>query len=249
MNEIILQAEKRETTTKGRIHEMRRAGRVPGVAYGDKEAPLSISVNEKELQAVLRSERGRNALITLKVAQTSHPVLLKEIQRHPITRAVHHVDFHRVSLQKKIEALVPVHVKGEAPGVKLAGGILEHVVRELRVRCLPAEIPASIDVDVTNLQINQSIKAKDLQPPKGVELVVDAESVIVHVVSPTVLEEPTVAAAPGAAAATAEPEVIKKGKTEEGEAAAEAKPAAGGDKKAAASPAAAKPEAKKPEGK
>jgi large subunit ribosomal protein L25 len=248
MEEIVLQAEKREVTTKGDVKLMRRTGRIPAVTYGDNEAPVTLSVDEKGLLAVLKSERGRNSLINLKLGSSSHPVLLKEIQRHPITRALWHVDFHRISLKKKIETTVPVHVKGEAPGVKLGGGILEHVLRDLRVRCLPTEIPAAIDADVANLQINQAIKAKDLPLPNGVELLTDPEGVILHIVSPTILEEPAAGAAvPGAAAAAAEPEVIKKGKideTAEGAAATGDKKAApAGDKKAAAAP--AKPEAKK----
>ncbi len=247
MKNIVLKAEKRKLTTKGGVKEMRRQGRIPGVAYGDDGAPVILTVEEKSLQGVLRSEGGRNALITLEINEASHPVLLKEIQRHPITRAIWHVDFHRVSLKKKIETAVPIHVKGEAPGVKVGGGVLEHVVREIRVKCLPTEIPAAIDVDVSNLQINQGVKAKELNLPAGVESLIDAESVILNIVAPTILEEPTPAAA-GVATGT-EPEVIKKGKIEEGEeAAAGAKPAAGAAA-AGAKPAAAKAETKKPEGK
>lgn len=250
MKDILLQAEKRERTTKGAIKTMRRQGRVPGIAYGDKEAPWSLSIQEKSLQSAIHSERGRNALITLQLGDLSHPVLVKEIQRHPITRAILHVDFYRVSLKKKIETSVPVHVKGEAPGVKLSGGVLEHIVREARVRCFPTEIPAALDVDVSSLQIGEAVKAKDLKIPTGVELLLDPESMVINVVSPTILEEPA-AAAVAETAAAAEPEVIKKGKVEVGEegqpaAKAGAAPAAGTEKKAApAVPGAAKPEAKK----
>jgi len=250
MNEIVLEAEPRPLATKGEVKTMRTKGRVPGIAYGDKESPMTLSVDEKSVLSIL-SKGGRNALISLKVGGSSHAVLIKEIQRHPITRALRHVDFQRISLKKKIETRVPVHVKGEAPGVKVGGGVLEHLVRDIRVRCLPTEIPASIDVDISTLQINQGIRAKELHLPQGVEILMDAESVIVHVLTVHVVEETPV---PGAAVAatTAEPEVIKKGKVEEGEEgaapAAGAKPAAAGDKKAAA-PAAGKPEAKKPEGK
>jgi len=239
MEEIELQAEKRNVGARSVVKAIRRQGRVPGVAYGDGE-PTALSVDERTLMAILKSERGRNALINLKIDGAAHPVLLKEIQRHPITRIVRHVDFHRISLKKRIETAVPIHVQGEAPGVKVGGGILEHVVRDVRVRCLPAEIPAALNVDVSNLQINQSIKGKDLVAPQGVELLLDAELVIVNIVAPTELEEVApAAAAVGAVPATAEPEVIKKGKTDE---AAEGAAAPAGDKKAAAP---AKPEAKK----
>ncbi len=251
MKELVLEAEKREKSTKGTIRALRRGGRVPGIVYGEKEAPVALTINEKALQQVIHSERGRNALITLQIAKTSHPVLVKEIQRHAITRAILHIDFHRVSLKQKVEASVPIHVKGEAPGVKLGGGVLEHLVREVRVRCLPTEIPAALDLDVSALQIGQAVKAKDLKVPAGVELLLDAEAMIINIVAPTILEEPTVAAA--TEATSTEPEVIKKGKVEEGEEgaapAAGAKPAAGAAKAPAAAPGAKPAEAKKPEGK
>jgi large subunit ribosomal protein L25 len=253
MNEIVLEAEARPLSSKGSIKTMRQKGRIPGVAYGDKESPMTLSIDEKSVQAILHSKGGRNALINLKVGGATHPVLIKEIQRHPITRALWHVDFHRISLKKKIETKVPLHVKGEAPGVKVGGGVLEFLVREIRVRCLPTEIPAGIDVDISSLQLNQGIRAKDLQLPKGVEILMDAESVIVHVLLIKVVEETPAAEAAVAGAAETEPEVIKKGKVEEGEEgaapAAGAKPAAAADKKAAAPAAGAKPEGKKPEGK
>jgi large subunit ribosomal protein L25 len=252
MKDLVLTAEKREPSTKGTVKAMRRQGRVPGIVYGDKEAPVSLSVDEKSLQQAIHSERGRNALITLQLEQTSHPVLVKEIQRHAITRAILHVDFHRVSLKQKIEASVPVRVVGEAPGVKLGGGVLEHLVREVRVRCLPTDIPPSLDADVSTLQIGQAMHAKDLKLPAGVDLLLEPESLIINIVSPTILEEPVT---PGTVTetATSEPEVIKKGKLEEGEEGAAA-PAAGDKKAPAAAPGAKpaeakKPEAKKPEGK
>ena len=214
MKELVLEAEKRELSTKGTVKEMRRKGRVPGVVYGNKEEPVTLSLDEKSLQKAIHSERGRNALITLQIANTANPVLIKEIQRDAITRAILHVDFHRVSLKQKVEAAVPVHVKGEAPGVKLSGGVLEHLVREVRVRCLPSDIPAALDADVSALQIGSAIKARDLKIPAGVELLLDLEAMIINIVAPTILEEPTAEAA--ATATAAEPEVIKKGKVEEG---------------------------------
>jgi large subunit ribosomal protein L25 len=246
MKEIVLETEPRTLTTKGSVKVLRRNGRIPAVAYGDREAPATLSVDAKALWAILHSEGGRNALINLKMGESSHAVLIKEIQRDPITRLIRHVDFQRVSLKQPIETKVPLHVQGEAPGVKLGGGVLEHLVREIRVRCLPTEIPSAVDVDISNLQLNQGIKLKDLSLPKGVEVLTDSESVIVHVVAVHVVEETPVAEAAAAVAEGAEPEVIKKGKTEEEGAEAAAAPA--GEKKAAAS-APAKSEAKKPEAK
>jgi len=249
MQEIVLEAEKRTIATKGALQVLRKQGRIPAVAYGDGD-PMPLSLNEKSLQLALHSERGRNALMTLNVSGSTHPILVKEIQRDILTRKIIHVDLHRVSLKQKIEVLIPVHVKGEAPGVKLSGGILEHIIRDVRVKCLPTDIPPFLDVDVSSLQLNQGIKAKELHLPANVELLIDAESMIVNIVSVHVEETP----APGTAAVAttgAEPEVIKKGKTDEAtaEGAAAAKPGAAGAKPAAAGakPAAApaKPETKK----
>ncbi len=246
MNQIVLEAEQRTVTTKGDVKQLRQKGRIPGVVYGDQNKPVALTVDNKAILSILSTSGGRNALINLKVGTESHPVLIKEIQRHPITRALRHLDFHRISLKKKIETRVPLHTKGEAPGVKVGGGVLEHLVREIKVRCLPTEIPAGIDVDISALQLNQALRVKDLQLPKGLEVAMDPESVIIHIIAVHVVEEtPATAALPGAAAT--EPEVIKKGKVlEEG---AEGAVAATGDKKAAAPAAGAKPDAKKPEGK
>src|SRR5947209_1994658 len=112
MKELVLEAQKRDLSTKGTIRSMRKQGRVPGVVYGDKGSPMPLSVDEKKLQQVIHTERGRNALITLQVDSTSHPVLIKEIQRNAISRAILHIDFHRISLKEKVEASVPVHVTG-----------------------------------------------------------------------------------------------------------------------------------------
>ncbi len=247
MKEIVLQAEERKLSTKGEIKTLRKSGKIPGIAYGDKGAPITLMVDAKQVQTILHSEGGRNALINLQIGSSSHAVLIKEIQRNPLTRAVQHLDFHRISLKEKIETKVPLHTKGEAPGVKVGGGVLEYLMRDVRVRCLPTEIPAGLDLDISNLQIGQSIRAKDLALPANVEILLDAESVIVHVVAVKVVEETPAPGAVAGGAAPAEPEVIKKGKVEEG---AEGAAAAGAEKKPGAAPAAgAKPEAKKPEGK
>lgn len=242
MKEIELEAEKREISRKSAIKALRRNGGIPGVVYGAKAAPIPLVVNALKVQKALQGAPGGQVLISLQMDGKTQPVIVKEIQRHPISRVIQHIDFQRVSLKDKIELAVAVHVKGEAPGVKLSGGVLEHLTRDVRVRCLPTDIPSELVVDVSNLQIAQGLKIKDLQVPKGVEVLDDHERLVVNVVAPTELEEVPVAAAETTAA---EPEVIKKGKVEEGEAgAASVTPAAGGEKKAAP-PAEAKKEEKK----
>jgi large subunit ribosomal protein L25 len=176
----------------------------------------------------LHSESGSNVLINLKIGNETKSTILKELQRDVLTQAPMHIDFLAVSLKEKIEVVVHIKITGEAPGVKLSGGILEHVIRDIRVSCLPTDIPSVIEVSVATLNINQALMVKDLPKLSGVEYVADPDAIIVHIVAPSILEEttPAVAAAaaatPGAAAA-AEPEVISKGKKEKEEGAAEEK--------------------------
>lgn len=233
MKTIELGAERREGMTKGNLRQLRLKGQIPAVVYGGKADSSSLFINGKELAQVLKGH-GTNVLMDLKVGEKSEVVLLKDVQRHFVSHSILHVDFQRISMTEKLEVNVPLHVTGEAPGVKLSGGILEHILRELRVRCLPADIPDGINVDVSALQINQGLKVKDIPLPTGVEAVTDVNSLVINIVAPA--EEEAAAPAAAGAPATAEPEVIAKGKKpEEGEAAAA--PAA---KDAKAAPAGAK---------
>lgn len=222
MNEVLLEAQEREVGTKHKIAEIRNQGGIPGVVYGAGEKSIVISINAKSFDKVLHSGAGRNTIINLKIGSTSKLAIVKEIQRDMLTQAPIHVDFHAISMTNKIEVSVPVHVIGTPTGVKLSGGVMEHVLRVIRVSCLPTAIPKSIDVDVTALEIGQSISVKDLPVIDGVEFLDDASGILVNIVAPTILEEK---AAEGAAGA-AEPEVITKGKkdeTAEGAVAADAK--------------------------
>lgn len=165
-------------------------------------------------------------IMNLQVAGAGETVLLKDLQRDFLTHNIVHVDFQRVSMTEKLEVNVPLHIVGEAPGVKLSGGILAAYLRELRVRCLPADIPDGINIDVSALQINQGVKVKDLALPKGVESLIDGGSLVVNIVAPA---EEEVATPATAAPTGTEPEVIAKGKKpEEGEEGAAAPAAKGG---------------------
>lgn len=239
MPTVELAGKKRDTTTKSALRSLRVTGEVPAIVYGGKKSSVALSVQAKEFLQHLKAH-GLNVVMNLKLDKDTETVLVKEIQRDVITRQPIHVDFQRISLTEKIEVSVPVHVSGEAPGVKLSGGILEHILRELRVRCLPTNIPSAINVDVSGLQLNQGIKVKDISLPQGVELLTDSQHLVVNVVAPTILEEAPAAAAPAAAGA-AEPEVIAKGKKPEEGAEAAAAPAKGAEAKPAA-----KSEAKAP---
>jgi large subunit ribosomal protein L25 len=243
MQTIELKSEKRDLSTKGALRQAREAGNVPAIIYGGGKEPATAAVNAKEFLKLLKTHGG-NALVTLKGA-SSDLVVVKEIQRDVISHEAIHVDFRRISLTEKLEVSVPFQVTGEAPGVKLQGGILELVLHDLRVRCLPADIPAHITLDVSGLNINQALRIKDLVLPKGVEsTVTDGERLVLNIVAPTEFKEETPAAGAAAAAApgAGEPEVIAKGKKpEEGAEGAAAAPAAGA--KGAAPAAGAKPAA------
>lgn len=232
--EIILEAEKRERTKKSALTALRAKGFVPAVLYGQGHKALSLSVEEKKLLKALRTEKGLNVVIQLAVEnEKSRPVLVRGIQRNLIRRGIRHVDFYQISLTEKIEVALPIEVKGEAPGVKNSGGVLDHILREIRIRCLPTQIPKSAIASISSLEIGHGLRVKDLQLPKGVEVLAGPDAIVLNVSAPTILEEAVVAAE--ALPTAAEPEVISRGKKEE-EGVAPATPA--GKTAAQASPAA-----------
>ncbi|MBK8574707.1 MAG: 50S ribosomal protein L25 [Elusimicrobia bacterium] len=241
MQTIELRAEKRDLASKGTLSQLRLNGQIPAVVYGGKKAPENLALNLKNLIHLLKGH-GVNVLMNLKLGDGAEVVLLKDVQRDVLSHDVIHVDFQRMSMTEKLEINVPLNVTGEAPGVKMGGGIMEHILRNLKVRCLPTDIPDNIPVDVSHLQLNQGIKVKDLVAPAGVDILNDREGLVVNIVAPAA-EEVAATPAAGAVAAGTEPEVIAKGKKpEEGEDAAGAKPSAAG--KAAPAPAKGAPAAK-----
>jgi large subunit ribosomal protein L25 len=222
-----LDAVKRDGRGKNEANRLRASGKIPAVVYGtrkEKKAPegVPVAVDPKEVMRILHSDTGANTLINLKLDGGESRVMVKEYQLDPISHALLHADFYQLAMDKAIVVTVPIQLQGEAKGVKLEGGIVDFVTRDLEVECLPTDIPERIEVDVTNLSLHEAIRVRDLaQGPKW-KAVTDPETMIVHVVTIKVEEEPAAAeAAPAAAAAPAEPEVIKKGKAEkEGEEAA-----------------------------
>jgi large subunit ribosomal protein L25 len=189
--------------------------------YGSRtegKAPegVPVSVDPKQVLRILHSESGANTLITLKVeASAAARVMVKEYQLDPITHQLLHADFYQLALDKAITVTVPVTLKGEPRGVKLQGGLLDFVTRDIQVLCLPTEIPEHIDVDVTELMLNQSIRVRDLAQDAKWKAVTAPETMIVHVVMPKAEESARRRRRSGAGAA--EPEVIKKGKDEKEE--------------------------------
>jgi len=218
--EATLEAEARDTFGKNEARRTRREGKVPAVLYGgDGATATPIAVAPKALLRILHSEAGQNTLISLKLAGAGDTrVLVKDFQLDPITHEVLHADFYRVAMDKLLQVTIPVQVTGEPKGVKQQGGILEHIRREIEIECLPADIPESIVVDVSELMLHQGIRVRDIATNPKWKPISDAELMLVHVIMPKAEEAPapteTAAAAP---AAPAEPEVIKKGKKEEEE--------------------------------
>ena len=216
---------------RGTLSAHRLAGRIPAVIYGQDKKPVSVTVDEKAMAAVVKSDA--NAILTIQYQGGEDVVIIKAIQRHPVTDKFTHFDFQRISLTEKIKVKVHVKLVGECYGVKQQSGLVEHTMREVNVSCLPTEIPHEIVVDITDLHINHSLRVKDIKPGKF-DLIDNPEQIVVSVTAPK--EEKVETPAAGAAA---EPELaaVKGKKEEEGAApAAGAKPAAGAapaaDKKA-----------------
>ena len=220
-----LDAVKREGRGKNEANRLRAAGQIPAVVYGSKKEGktpegVALSVDPKAMLRILHSDSGANTLINLRVDGSEARVMIKEYQLDPITHQLLHADFYALAMDKAITVTVPIVLKGESRGVKQQGGIVDFVTRDIEVLCLPTDIPGHIDVDVTELMLNQSIRVKDIaQDPKWKSMT-DGETMIVHVVMPKAEESAAAtdaAAAEAVPAAAAEPEVIKKGKEEKEE--------------------------------
>jgi large subunit ribosomal protein L25 len=234
--DAVLEAVTRHTRGKNEARRLRASGRIPAVLYGaqkagDQPSPEAVSVDPKPFLRILHSASGFNTLISLKVqGGTDATVLVKNVQLDPISHHPLHADFYRVNMDRKITVTVPVVLRGESRGVKVDGGILDFVHREIEVEVLPANIPDSIEVDVTNLGIGDAVHVRDVAASAAWTPVSDADMMIVHVVTIKVVEEVPAAAAEGAVAVAvpvaggaAEPEVIKKGKPDKDEAAKDEK--------------------------
>jgi len=213
--EIDIIAEKREISTKGVLKQQRAKGYIPAVSYGSKHQNLNLWVKYKNIVDLIKKGSIEGTVFNLKVDDKKYPVIIKEIQRDPITDKPIHIDFQIVSLKEKIEVKVPIHLVGEETALKLTGGLIDFPLREVRIKCLPRDIPKYIEVDVSNLKIGQSITVKDIPQEKFTILEVP-DTIVVHIISKKV-EEVTPTPEAVATPTTQEPEVITKGKKEKEE--------------------------------
>jgi large subunit ribosomal protein L25 len=249
MKSVPLKAYPRTQVQRAEVKKLRASGRVPATIYGRQAKPQNLEINAKEIGDLIHHSVSENLLVDLSVendARAKRLALVQEIQHHPVDGKVLHVDFHEVAENEKVTVQVPVETSGEAAGVKNGGGVLEHVLFKLKVRCLPKDLPEQIVLDVSLLEIGKAIHIGDIKPPAGVEIIGDKHISVVAVAAPRAEEE--VATTEGAPAAGDVEMTKEKKEGEEGATPAKAgdKAPAKGDAKAAAGDkkAEAKPEAK-----
>ena len=222
----VVQAEPRDDSSRGKneARRLRASGRVPAVVYGAKKTSVAVSVDPKQITRILHSASGHNTIFDLELGSEKTKVMIVDWQYEPLKGKLLHIDMKRIAMDEKIRVSVPVHLTGEATGVKQQGGILDQVMREVEIECLPGDIPSSIDADISHLAFGQVLRVADLPHIGSIKFITDENQAVAHITSvkEEVVATPDAAAAE-ATAAPAEPEVIKKGKQETTEETAEAK--------------------------
>ncbi len=241
MPEVVVAKPREGRFNKNAARRVRFAGKIPAVLYGPGSAPVAIEVDPKQISRILFSETGHNTIFDVEVTgQPAAKAMIVDWQREPIKDELIHIDLKRIALDKALHVSVRVKLVGIPVGVKTAGGILDQVLREVEIECLPADIPSSISVDVSNLELYGVLRVSGLPHSDKIKYLNHEDATVAHVVTireeaPTAAETEAAAAAEAAAATAAEPEVAKKGGKPDDAAAAGKKPDAG----------AKKPEAKK----
>ncbi len=212
---IVVEVQERAERGKNSSGRLRRQGGVPGVVYGLDRPPVTVAVPARKIEDVLGLETGRNTIFTLSLAgqDRSRAVMIKALQRDPVTERLVHVDFLRVDLDKTVRVNVPIRLVGIPEGVKTEGGLLEFVLRQVEVECLPADIPDHLDIDVTGLHLNQNLAVKDLPVKDRVTVLDDPDAIVCVVAMPKnatqmgmAMEPPRTTSAVSLALAVASPE-------------------------------------------
>lgn len=218
MEEIFLEAELREGTGRAAAKDLRDSGNLPAVVYFHGKDALAIRISRGALLKLVHQHRLESIIINLKIKDDKkakgRPCLVKEVQYHPVSEDIIHVDFNEISLTEAIKVNVPIQANGEAAGVKQEGGSLEHLLWEVEVECLPTNIPKNIQVDITALKLGEAIHIKDIIFPEGVKPLNDPAAVVLHIAAPMKEEAPAEAVE---GEAKEEPEVIKEKKEVPGE--------------------------------
>ena len=207
----------REGTGKGAARSLRARGQIPAVIYGHDRKPQSLALNARDLDKMLGHIQAESTVIEVTVDGLTSKTLIREIQRHPIKRQILHVDFQALVAGEKVTVNIPITLTGIPEGVKLEGGVMEQPLRELEIEVDPSNIPDHVELDVSNLKIGDSLHVSDIKLAEGVTILDDPETSVVVVAAPRAVIEETPVAEGVAADAAAEPEVIGKGPTEEGE--------------------------------
>jgi large subunit ribosomal protein L25 len=228
-----LEAEPRKAGTKNNARRVRREGRIPAVVYGAGKDSTPVSVDPRHVLRILRSDSGHNTIFDLAMNGDRTKAMIVDWQYEPIKGSLLHIDLKRIAMDKALRVSVPIVLQGVAAGVKNEGGILEQMLREVEIECLPGDIPSHIDVDISHLTFGKVLRVADLPHSDKIKFLTEENQPVAHVTSvkEEVVATPEAVAAE-AGAAPAEPEVIKKGKAETEEEGAEPAAEKGGEKKA-----------------
>ena len=222
--EIVAATPREGKFNKNAARRVRMKGRIPAVVYGAAEPAVAIEVDPKQIQKILHSDSGHNSIFDLEITGSDisggakTKAMIVDWQYEPIKGTLIHIDLKRIALDKVITVEVPIQLVGTAIGVKNQGGILDQVLRELEIECLPGDIPSHIDVDVTNMSMGDVLRVSDLPHSDKLKFITDEDTTVAHVVAIKEEAAPAAEEVAAAAGAPAEPEVVKKGKTETAEA-------------------------------
>src|ERR1700753_289219 len=213
--EVVAATPREGKFNKNAARRVRVAGKVPGVLYGAKEPAIAVELDPKQITRILHSDPGHNTIFDLEIGSGRTKAMIVDWQYEPIKGKLMHIDLKRIAMDKAMRVKVPILLEGTPVGVKMQGGILDQVLREVEIECLPGDIPSHIDVDVSNLSFGDVLRVSDLPHAGKLKFLTDEGSTVAHVVSIKKEAAPAVdATAAAATAAPAEPEVVKKGKQE-----------------------------------
>jgi large subunit ribosomal protein L25 len=213
----VVEAQTRPDSSRGKneARRLRASGRIPATVYGAKKEAVAVSVDPKQISRILHSESGHNSIFDLNVGGENTKAMIVDWQYDPLKGNLLHIDLKRIAMDQKMRVSVPIHLVGEAAGVKQQGGILDQVLREVEIECLPGDIPSHIDADVSGLVFGTVLRVGELPHAGTIKFITDGNQAVAHITSVKEEVAPTPeAVAEAAATAPAEPEVIKKGKQE-----------------------------------